>query len=165
MDEGRIEELVMEGKKLKEDKEKEIGPVSCLHVILVHATLQCLNAVYGKCFKHYICINGVCKSIIHGVARIFTSLLLQAASGMFAGLPTYMPYALALAAISAMFTNEELGSLLPFKSKKSNEPGLDPKRVEIFLEELDHRFPTGWNLKTLKAKIIQKCRDICNKVN
>ena len=60
--EGRIEELVMEGKILKEDKEDV--PVSCLYVInvydffllLVHAQLQCLNAVYGKCFKPYICL-------------------------------------------------------------------------------------------------------------
>ena len=42
--EGRIEELVMEGRKLKENREK----VSCLHVILVHAQLQCLNAVYDN---------------------------------------------------------------------------------------------------------------------
>ena len=75
----------------------------------------------------------MCKSIIHGVARIFPSLLQQAVPGMFASLPTYTPYTLALAAISALFTNEELGSSLLFKSKKSDKPGLDPKRVEIFL--------------------------------
>ena len=47
-------------------KEKEDEPVSCLHVlnlVLVHAQLQYVNAVYGECFKHYICINGLCKSI------------------------------------------------------------------------------------------------------
>ena len=45
---------------------KEDEPVSCLHVlnlVLVHAQLQYVNAVYGECFKHYICNNGLCKSI------------------------------------------------------------------------------------------------------
>ena len=124
--------------------------MSYLHVILVHARLQCLNAVYGKCFKHYICINGVCNSIIHGVAIIFTSLLLQAASGMFAGLPTYTPYAFSLAAISVLFTNEELGSSLLFKSKKSDKPGLDQKWVEIFLGELDPSIPNRMELENIK---------------
>ena len=44
--EGRIEELVMEGRKLKENKVEE--KVSCLHVILIHAQLQYLNAVYDN---------------------------------------------------------------------------------------------------------------------
>ena len=134
--EGRIEELVMEGKELKENTKKEDEPVSCLHVILVHAQLQCLNAVYDNVSSNIILlfVLMVCiyMSIIHGVARIFTSLL-QATPGMFAGLPTYTPYAFALAAISILFTNEELGSSLLFKSKKSEKPGLDPKRSKYSL--------------------------------
>ena len=74
----------------------------------------------------------MCKSNIHGVARIFSSLL-QAAPGKFAGLPTHNPYAFALSAISVLFTNEELGGSLLFKSKKSEKPGLEQKRVETFL--------------------------------
>ena len=55
-----MEELVIGGNTQRKDKEDE--PVSCLHVlnlILVHAQLQYVN---GECFKHYICINGLCKS-------------------------------------------------------------------------------------------------------
>ena len=72
------------------------------------------------------------KSNIHGVARIFSSLL-QAAPGKCAGLLTHNPYAFALSAISVLFTNEELGGSLLFKSKKSEKPGLEQKRVETFL--------------------------------
>ena len=64
----------------------------------------------------------VYTSIIHGAARIFTSLLLQVAPGIFAGLPTHTPYAFALAAISVLFSNEELGSSLLFKSKRVRSP-------------------------------------------
>ena len=74
----------------------------------------------------------MCKSNIHGVARIFSSLL-QAAPGKFSGLPTHNPYAFALSAISVLFSNEELGGSLLFKSKKSEKPGLEQKRVETFL--------------------------------
>ena len=42
-------------------------------------------------------------------------------------------YTFALSAISVLFSDEELGGSLLFKSKKSEKPGLEPKRVEIFL--------------------------------
>ena len=61
-----MEELVI-GEKNIQRKDKEDEPVSYLHVlnlVLVHAQLQYVNAVYGECFKHYICINGLCNTII-----------------------------------------------------------------------------------------------------
>ena len=139
--EGMVEELVVEGRTFKENREKEDVPVSCLHVINAYdffITSPCATAMSKCCLWSifralYICIDGVCKSIIHGVARHFTSLLLQAVPGIFSGLPTHTPYAFALAAVSVLFMDQELSSSLLFESAKSQKPGLDQTKVEMLL--------------------------------
>ena len=96
-------------------------------------------------------------------------------------LPAPNPYAFALSALDVLFTKEELSSSLLFKSKKSKKPPLDHRKVQILLskytsycavnrahnhphassfpELMDKKFGDTWDLKTLKAKVNQKCRD------
>ena len=69
-------------------------------------------------------------------------------------------YAFALQILDMLFTKDELAVSLLFKSKKSEKPGLDKDRVEKLLKCLEKRYGNdGWDLKTLVAKVNQKCRD------
>ena len=76
-------------------------------------------------------------------------------------LPSRDAYSLGLLLMDTLFTKEELGTSLLFKSKKSCKPGLDGKRVQQMLNLIEKRYKADtWDLKTLTAKANQKCRDI-----
>ena len=66
---------------------------------------------------------------------------------------------IALQLLDMLFSKEELSSALLFKSKKSENPALDKERVEKLLSYVEKRFGTNWDMKTLIAKVNQKCRD------
>lgn len=68
-------------------------------------------------------------------------------------------YSYALQVMDILFTKEEMGHSLLFKSKKSSKPGLDQKRVEQLLGLVDKKFGDKWDIKILTQKANQKCRD------
>ena len=64
---------------------------------------------------------------------MFFFLLQQAGSVNLMRLPAPTPCAFGLAVVDSLFTKQELASSLLFESKKSENPPLDRKRVEILL--------------------------------
>lgn len=68
-------------------------------------------------------------------------------------------YSFGLQLLDMMFSKEELGSSLLFKSKRSPKPGLDKERVGKLLSYVDMRYKGTYDLKTFTAKVNQKCRD------
>ena len=74
-------------------------------------------------------------------------------------LPSRDAYSFALQLLDILFTKEELQSSLLFKSKKSEKPGLDQSRVEKMMRLIERRYGNEWDIKTLTAKVNQKCRD------
>ena len=53
-----------------------------------------------------------------------------------------------------------LGKSLLFKSKKSQKPALDGEKVQQLLGLIDQKYgDKNWDIKTLTAKVNQKCRD------
>ena len=75
-------------------------------------------------------------------------------------IPSRDAYAFALQFIDVLFTKEELALYLLFKSKKSSKPGLDSVRVQQLLSFIDNQYGADkWDMKTLTAKVNQKCRD------
>ena len=68
-------------------------------------------------------------------------------------------YSYGLQIMDVLFTKEELCKLLLFDSKKSIKPGLDKKKVEEMLGEIDRKFGDKWDIKIFTAKANQKCRD------
>ena len=74
-------------------------------------------------------------------------------------LPTRDAYSFALQLLDLLFTKEEQAGSLMFKSKKSEKPALDEQKVAQLIELVQLRFGNDWNMKTLQAKVNQKCRD------
>ena len=68
-------------------------------------------------------------------------------------------YSYGLQIMDVLFTKEELSKSLIFASKKSSKPGLDKKKVEEMLGEIDRKFGDKWDIKIFTAKANQKCRD------
>lgn len=79
-------------------------------------------------------------------------------------LPSRDAYSFALLLMDQLFTKEEMGESLLFKSKKSDKPGLDEQRVQKLLSYVEKRYSNGWDMKTLTAKANQKCRDANSRV-
>ncbi|XP_065893303.1 uncharacterized protein [Dysidea avara] len=74
-------------------------------------------------------------------------------------LPAKDSYAYALILLDALFTKEELSRSLMFKTPKSSKPPLDEKRIQRLIFLVEKRFPGQIDMKTLKLKVNQKCRD------
>ena len=74
-------------------------------------------------------------------------------------IPARCAYAFGLRLLDVLFTKEELGSSLLFKTKKSEKPGLDSVKVEQLLRLVERRYGSDYDLKILTSKINQKCRD------
>ena len=74
-------------------------------------------------------------------------------------LPAKDAYAYALILLDAMFTKEELSQSLMFKTSKSSKPPLDEKRIQRLICLVEKRYPGKIDMKILKAKVNQKCRD------
>lgn len=74
-------------------------------------------------------------------------------------LPSRDAYSFALQLLDILFTKEEQGTSLLFKSKKSEKPGLDRERVEKLLSFVERRYGDDWDIRTLTSKANQKCRD------
>lgn len=74
-------------------------------------------------------------------------------------LPAKDAYAYALILLDVLFTKEELSRSLMFKTKKSSKPALDEKKIQRLINLVEKRYPGKIDLKTLKAKVNQKCRD------
>lgn len=74
-------------------------------------------------------------------------------------LPSRDVYSYALNLMDLLFTKEEMGASLIFKSKKSDKPELDQVRVNRLLNCVEKKYGKDWDLKQLTAKVNQKCRD------
>jgi len=74
-------------------------------------------------------------------------------------LPAKDAYAYALILLDALFTKEELSKSLMFKTNKSSKPALDEERIRRIINLVEKRFPGKLDMKILKAKVNQKCRD------
>jgi len=74
-------------------------------------------------------------------------------------LPAKDEYAYALILLDAFFTKEELSQSLMVKTTKSPKPALDEKRIQRLIHLVEKRYPGKLDLKVLKNKINQKCRD------
>ena len=75
-------------------------------------------------------------------------------------LPTRDAYSFGLQLLDLLFTKEELGASLLFKSKKSPKPALDQARVNKLLNCIEDRYGSNdWTIKELTRKVNQKCRD------
>ena len=57
-------------------------------------------------------------------------------------IPARDAYSYGLALLDALFSRDELGQSLVFRSKKSSKPGLDPLRVEKLFGEFSKHFNT-----------------------
>ena len=76
-------------------------------------------------------------------------------------IPLRDAYSFALQLLDFVFSKEEQAGSLLFKSKKTTKPALDSKRVQNILSLVDRRYGgDNWDLKTLSAKVNQKCRDL-----
>ena len=74
-------------------------------------------------------------------------------------LPAKDAYAYALILLDCLFTKEELGNSLMYKSSKSPKPALDEK-VNYLLKLVQKKYqPHEYEIKKLISKINQKCRD------
>jgi hypothetical protein len=69
------------------------------------------------------------------------------------------PYSYALQAMDVLFTKEEMGPSLIFKSPKSPKPALEKKRISQLLGLVERKFGDNWDIKILAQKANQKCRD------
>jgi len=75
-------------------------------------------------------------------------------------LPAKDAYGYALTLLDSLFTKEELGGSLMFKSPKSIKPALDEKKVTQLLTLVQQRYkPHEYDIKVLISKVNQKCRD------
>lgn len=75
-------------------------------------------------------------------------------------LPARNAYSYALTVLDTLFSKDELGASLMFKSPKSTKPALDEKRVKQLLTLMQKRYkPHEYDIKVLISKINQKCRD------
>lgn len=74
-------------------------------------------------------------------------------------IPSRDAYSYALRLLDVFFSKEELGKSLLFKSLKSDKEALDHRKVEQLLQCVEKRYGDKWDIKTLTAKINQKCRD------
>lgn len=68
-------------------------------------------------------------------------------------------YSFGLTLLDMLFSREELGKSLLLPTSKSSKPGLDKDRVDKLFACIKRRFGTKYDLRTLTAKINQKCRD------
>ena len=74
-------------------------------------------------------------------------------------LPSRDTYSFALQLMDIFFTREELATSLMFKSKKSDKPALNQAKVERILGYVEKKYGDSWDIKTLRSKANQKCRD------
>lgn len=75
-------------------------------------------------------------------------------------IPSRVAYSYGLQLMDLFFTKGEMASSLLFQLKKSEKPPLDKERVNKMIRFIEKRYPSGWDLKTLTAKVNQKCRDV-----
>jgi len=69
-------------------------------------------------------------------------------------------YAYALILLDDLFSKEELSNSLMFATKRSPyKSGLHPKRMQRLISLVDKQYPGQLDMKVLKQKINQKCRD------
>ena len=68
-------------------------------------------------------------------------------------IPSRDAYSFGLQLLNILFTKEELAVSLLFKSKKSEKPGLEQRRVENMLRLIEKQFGNDWDLRTLSQKV------------
>ena len=75
-------------------------------------------------------------------------------------IPSRDAYSYGLRLMDIIFSKEEMGKSLLFKSKKSQKPALDGEKVQQLLGLIDQKYgDKNWDIKTLTAQVNQKCRD------
>jgi len=77
-------------------------------------------------------------------------------------IPAKDEYQYGLRLLDVLFSKEELVGCLMVKSKRSEKPGLDKRRIDLLCSLIDKRYGTKWDMSVLVGKINQKCRDAEN---